>query len=211
MSKELDDAYFRSTPCTHHEPLLSKLVDCVDLLEERIKGLLGAKVYVGDTNTLPAGSEATASASKRGYDTVLDFGIPKGDKGDPGEKGEKGDPGAPGAPGEPGAPGKDGSDATATDVRINGTSITVDGVADIPIATGLSYGAAKYSNTYGVGDAGEWTGIKNYNGVPLLIRATKSDIDLHASKYKAIVPENLDYAVKATMCEIGRASCRERV
>lgn len=84
MSKELDDAYFRSTPCTHHEPLLSKLVDCVDLLEERIKGLLGAKVYVGETNTLPAGSEATASASKRGYDTVLDFGIPKGDKGDPG-------------------------------------------------------------------------------------------------------------------------------
>ena len=81
MSKELDDAYFRSTPCTHHEPLLRKLVDCVDLLEERIKGLLGATVSVGETNTLPAGSEATASASKRGYDTVLDFGIPKGEPG----------------------------------------------------------------------------------------------------------------------------------
>ena len=81
MSKELDDAYFRSSPCTRHEPLLSKLVDCVDLIEERIKGLLGATVYVGETNTLPAGSEATASASKRGYDTVLDFGIPKGEPG----------------------------------------------------------------------------------------------------------------------------------
>lgn len=81
MSKELDDAYFRSTPCTHHEPLLSKLVDCVNLLEERIKGLLGANVYVGDTDTLPAGSEATAKASKRGYDTVLDFGIPRGEPG----------------------------------------------------------------------------------------------------------------------------------
>lgn len=32
-----------------------------------------------------------------------------------------------------GAPGKDGSDATATDVRINGNSITADGVADIPL------------------------------------------------------------------------------
>ena len=81
MSKELDDAYFRSTPCTHHEPLLRKLVDCEDLLEERIKGLLGATGSVGETNTLPAGSEATASASKRGYDTVLDFGIPKGEPG----------------------------------------------------------------------------------------------------------------------------------
>lgn len=94
MSKELDDAYFRSTPCTHHEPLLSKLVDCVNLLEERIKGLLGATVSVGSTETLPAGSEAAASATKRGYDTVLDFGIPRG------EKGEKGEPGEPGAPGE---------------------------------------------------------------------------------------------------------------
>ena len=56
-------------------------MDCVDLLEERIKGLLGATVSVGETNTLPAGSEATASASKRGYDTVLDFGIPKGEPG----------------------------------------------------------------------------------------------------------------------------------
>lgn len=97
MSKELDDAYFRSTPCTHHEPLLSKLVDCVNLLEERIKGLLGATVSVGETKTLPAGSEATAKAGKRGYDTVLDFGIPRGEKGDKGE---------PGAPGKDGAPGK---------------------------------------------------------------------------------------------------------
>lgn len=81
MSKELDDAYFRSTPCTHHEPLLSKLVDCVNLLEERIKGLLGATVSVGDTETLPAGSEATVKSIKRGYDTVLDFCIPRGEPG----------------------------------------------------------------------------------------------------------------------------------
>ena len=113
MSKELDDAYFRSNQCTYYEPLLSKLVDCVDLLEERIKGLLGANVYVGDTDTLPAGSEATVSAIKRGYDTMLEFGIPRG---------------------------KDGSDAAATDVRIAGKSITADGVADIPKATASSLG-----------------------------------------------------------------------
>lgn len=39
-----------------------------------------------------------------------------------------------------GAPGKDGSDATATDVRINGTSITADGVANIL----TSYPSGKY-------------------------------------------------------------------
>lgn len=122
MSKELDDAYFRSTHCTYYEPLLSKLVDCVDLLEERIKGLLGAKVYVGDTDTLPAGSEAMVSASKHGYDTMLEFGIPSG---------------------------KDGSDAEATDVRIAGKSITTDGVADIPAAKPDTLGLFKSQPDYG--------------------------------------------------------------
>lgn len=181
MSKELDDAYFRSTPCTHHEPLLSKLVDCVDLLEERIKGLLGSKVYVGETNTLPAGSEATASASKRGYDTVLDFGIPKGEKGDPGDKGD---------PGEPGAPG---SDATATDVRIAGKSITADGVANIPFATNSSVGVVG-----GYIHGGLYIDNK---GMITTNRALVSDIDGRAHMYKPIVPSNLDYAVKAAMCD----------
>lgn len=198
MSKELDDAYFRSTPCTHHEPLLSKLVDCVDLLEERIKGLLGAKVYVGDTNTLPAGSEATASASKRGYDTVLDFGIPKGDKGDPGDQGPagpQGPQGLKGDPGEPGAPGKDGSDATATDVRIAGNSITTDGVADIPAT-------AQGSGTYGVVKLGGNSNGLRINGIGELaiVDASQHVIDIRSGSYP-ITTHGFDYAVKAAMCD----------
>lgn len=225
MSKELDDAYFRSTPCTHHEPLLSKLVDCVDLLEERIKGLLGAKVYVGETNTLPAGSEATASASKRGYDTVLGFGIPKGEKGDPGDKGAPGAPGEPGADGysptasvtknggtatitvtdkngtttatvSDGAPGKDGSDATATDVRINGTNITVDGVADIPIASWTIPGVVKVDNYYG----GYSSGLFSSEGRLFLNTADNESITDRSLRHN-IDASNIDYAVKAAMTD----------
>lgn len=163
MSKELDDAYFRSTPCTHHEPLLSKLVGCVNLLEERIKGLLGATVSVGETETLPAGSEATVSTSKRGYDTVLDFGIPRG---------------------------KDGSDATATDVRIKGISITEDGVADIPLA--------KY-NTLGV--CGIGTGLLlSSTGIASIRDPETSDVN-ERRRNQSITCYNLDYAVKAAMCD----------
>lgn len=174
MSKELDDAYFRSTPCTHHEPLLGKLVDCVDLLEDRIKGLLGAKVYVGDTDTLPAGSEAMVSASKHGYDTMLEFGIPRG---------------------------RDGSDAEATDVRVAGKSITADGVADIPVIKGNSDTAA--DNSYGVVKSrGPAYGIWIDNGGLISTdSATKSDINKRDNYFKPITSAWLDYAVKAAMCD----------
>ena len=39
-------------------------------------------IEVGTTTTLPAGSQATVTATKDGRDAVLNFGIPKGDKGD---------------------------------------------------------------------------------------------------------------------------------
>ena len=166
MSKELDDAYFRSTPCTHHEPLLSKLVDCVNLLEDRIKGLLGATVSVGETETLPAGSEATAKATKRGYDTVLDFGIPRG------------------------------ADATATDVRINGTSITADGVADIPISDGTTAGVIITDNS----DGGYSTGLASVNNRLYLKNAAPIEITNRYSRIP-ILANNMDYAVKASMCD----------
>lgn len=81
---------------------------------------------------------------------------PQGLKGDPGEpgkdglQGEKGDTGAvgpQGPKGEPGAPGSPGSDAAATDVRLNGKSITMNGVADIPAAVGNEDDSSK--NSYG--------------------------------------------------------------
>lgn len=47
-------------------------------------------IEVGTTTTLPAGSQATVTATKDGRDAVLNFGIPKGDKGDKGIKGDSG-------------------------------------------------------------------------------------------------------------------------
>ena len=72
----------------------------------------------------------------------------KGDTGEPGPAGPAGPQGPAGKKGDPGAPGSPGSDAAATDVRMNGKSITADGVADIPAAVGNDDNSSK--NSYGV-------------------------------------------------------------
>lgn len=115
-----------------------------------------------------------------------------GPKGDQGPAGAKGDPGPAGAKGDPGEPG---SDATATDVRINGKSITADGVADIPLAATNSPGVV------GVKTDGQY-GIAIGTGNNLFVRyATDTDINLRSGEYRAITPKELDYAVKAAMCD----------
>lgn len=91
--------------------------------------------------------------------------------------------------------GAPGSDASATDVRINGSSIVVDGVADIPIANGANYGVTRpYNglNFYGINSS--------QNGL-YLEKASNSDIDARTNGYRPIVSNNLDYAVKAAMCD----------
>lgn len=60
---------------------------------------------IGEVETLPAGSDATASITGTVEEPLLNLGIPKGDKGDQGEQGEKGDTGYP----------TDAQVATATD------------------------------------------------------------------------------------------------
>lgn len=118
--------------------------------------------------------------------------------------------GAPGAKGDPftyddftpeqlaelqgpqGDPGPKGDPATATDVRINGSSIVVDGVADIPIASD-SLGVARYNSLRGASVSAD--GLLSIN------RASNYDIDGHGNAYKPIVPANIDYAVKAAMCD----------
>lgn len=130
---------------------------------------------------------------------------PKGDAGEKGatgaagpqgEKGEKGDPGAAGPQGpkgDPGEPGAPGSDAAATDMRINGESITADGVADIPIAGISSLGVVMINSYYGIG--------VNAAGVISIKSASYSDIDGRTNSFRTIAPSTLDYAVKAAMCD----------
>lgn len=108
--------------------------------------------------------------------------------------------------GPQGEPGKDGSDATVTaqniesalgyapvkDVQIAGGSVLVDGVANAPIASETNYGVVK---VYDWG--GTWI---DENKRLCVLQAGKPHIENRASR-TVIVPENLDYAVKAAMCD----------
>lgn len=88
-----------------------------------------------------------------------------------------------------------GSDATATDVRINGSSIVVDGVADIQIA---SPGASGNSipglfNPSAIFDKGS-------DGRHSLVAPKSADFNNRTSS-KAILVNTIDAAVKAAMCD----------
>lgn len=143
---------------------------------------------------------ATGATGERG-----EQGIP-GERGAQGAKGDKGDKGDKG---EPGAPGKDGSDATVTaeniqtalgyapvkDVQVSGTSILTNGVANIPKA--------------GLGKLGlvacdqPWAGglYVNPDGIMRIVQAPPTDIDARENPTRPVTGNNLDYAVKAAMCD----------
>lgn len=138
-------------------------------------------------------------------------GVPgiQGPKGDPGKKGDKGDPGRDGTDGKDGAQGPKGdpgSDASVTteniqaalgyapvkDVQVAGTSILADGVANVPIAS---------STVSGVVKATSWNGIYiDVDGYASVFPAVTDNINKRVAK-SVITPTNLDYAVKAAMCD----------
>ena len=100
------------------------------------------------------------------------------------------------AQGPQGAAGAPGSDAAATDVRIAGKSITADGVADIPLASWNTPGVVKVDNYYGGYSSGLFTSegrlfLNTANNESITDRSLRSNIDA----------SNLDYAVKAAMCD----------
>lgn len=108
--------------------------------------------------------------------------------------------------GPQGEPGKDGSDANVTveniqsalgyapvkDVQVAGSSVLEDGVANVPIASETNYGVVK---VYDWG--GTWI---DENKRLCVLQSGKPHIANRASR-TVIVPENLDYAVKAAMCD----------
>ena len=113
-----------------------------------------------------------------------------------GSQGIQGEPGKDGAPGEKGEPG---SDAAATDVRMNGKSITADGVADIPIG----------GNVVGVVKSGQGIIIdpngaihtKTAMNAAISARTANDKYDISENGRSVISPSHLDYAVKAAMCD----------
>lgn len=168
------------------------------------------KNMTATAETLQPGDAATASYADGQLTLGIPRGVPgvkgdKGDKGDPGPSGDKGDPGPQGEQGPQGAPGSDASVtaeniqlalgyAPIKDVQVAGSSVLTDGVAKVPVADIDVFGAVK------AGNATE-SGIWFENGVPKISYATDSQISARNGQRKSIVCTNLDYAVKAAMCD----------
>ena len=104
--------------------------------------------------------------------------------------------------------------SVVTDVQINGASITADGVSNIPIASWSVPGVVKTDNEYG----GYSSGLLNVNGRLVLNTAKTGQITDRGIRSN-IDASNLDYAVKAAMCDgkgaawtdAEKASARERM
>ena len=108
--------------------------------------------------------------------------------------------------GPQGEPGKDGSDANVTaeniqsalgyapvrDVQIAGSSVLVDGVANAPIASETNYGVVKVF---------DWGGTWIDQNKRLCVLPSSIHHIAKRESRTVIVPENLDNAVKAAMCD----------
>lgn len=85
------------------------------------------------------------------------------------------------------------------DVRINGESIVQNGTAEIPLCTKTKEAGLISIDTYSSNG-----GLHRENGATGLIRiasATNNQIDERRNQFCPIVPETIDYAVKAAMCD----------
>lgn len=181
---------------------------------EASKGWVDAVINaVGNVQNMKADAESVAygtpaTAEYDGKTGTMHFGIPEGRPGRDGKDGTDGAPGAKGDKGDPGPKGDPGSDASVTaenieaalgyapvkDVQVAGSSVLMDGVANVPMADVGVFGAIKFG-------AAQSTGFWVNNGVPYLSYATDAEISGRTGQRKTIVCTNLDYAVKAAMCD----------
>lgn len=89
--------------------------------------------------------------------------------------------------------------ASDLDVQINGKSIVQNGTAEIPLCTKTKEAGLISIDTYS-----SKGGLHRANDATGLIRiasATNSQIDERRNQFCPIVPETIDYAVKAAMCD----------
>ena len=87
----------------------------------------------------------------------------------------------------------------STDVRINGKSITADGVADIPIG-GNVVGVVKRGQGIIISQDGSIHTKTAMNAV-ISARNANDEYDISENGRNVISPSHLDYAVKAAMCD----------
>lgn len=181
-------------------------MDWVDKITTAIGNMQNMKA---EAESVAYGEPATAEYD--GKTGTMHFGIPEGrpgrdgtdgKDGAPGAKGDKGDKGDSGAQGPKGDPGSDASVtaenikaalgyAPVKDVQVAGTSVMADGVANVPMASEGALGVSSVDN-YSMG-------ITN-SGNLFLYNSRPGDIDNRSANI-AMAPYNLDYAVKAAMCD----------
>ena len=154
-----------------------------------VQGIPGPK---GDDGYSP-----TASVSKEGTTTTISITDKTGTTRATVEDGAKGDKGDP------------GSDASVTaeniqaalgyapvkDVQVAGKSVLEGGIANVPIASANRLGVIKIMNAQ---HSGMYVGD---DGNCFISYAINPEIDSRSVQRKTIVCSNLDYAVKAAMCD----------
>ena len=85
------------------------------------------------------------------------------------------------------------------DVRINGESIVQNGTAEIPLCTKTKEAGLISIDTYS--SDGVLHRANNATGLIRIASATNNQIDERRNQFCPIVPETIDYAVKAAMCD----------
>lgn len=159
---------------------------------------------IGSVKNMKAEAESVvygepATAKYDGKTGTMHFGIPEGR---PGRDGTDGKDGAPGAKGDKGDTGSDASVtaeniqsalgyAPVKDVQVAGSSVLEDGVANVPIATKTVNGVMR-PDFYGVGVSAKGIlYVQNTSNINITNRVPSAPLTAY----------NLDYAVKAAMCD----------
>ena len=221
--KGLDCADMDAEQAAEVSPLVVELQDAVAEAKRAAEGADAAASHqprIGGSGTW----EVWDAAAGAYVDTGVAAQGPKGDKGEQGaqgaagprgEQGPKGDAGEKGAPGaagpqgpkgETGATGPQGpagakgdtgspgSDAPATDVQIDGTSITANGVANVPKAGGGELGVVRVDRNGKNGISLGADGEAKLNPASDALISARSGV-------RPITASNVDYAVQAAMCD----------
>lgn len=170
------DESFEPEEQTEVEQVMSALNSGVELVQEIADGIPQAI-----DNAL---AEAKASG---------EFDGPPGPKGDTGGKGEKGDTGAQGPQGPKGdsyiltdadkeeiiTQVAEQVNAPVTDVKVDGTSVLTNGIANIPVASGSNLGVTKVTSNWG---------LRMSNNEIKVQPATSENVKYGAHNYNPLTP-----------------------
>ena len=191
--KVLECADMDAEQAAETAPLVVELQDAVASAKRAAEGADAAASHqprIGGSGTW----EVWDAAAGAYVDTGVSAQGPKGDKGDAG------------------APGKDGSDATATDVQIDGASVTSNGVANVPKAGAGELGVVRVDRNGKNGISLGADGEAKVNPASDALASARSGV-------RPVTASNIDYAVKAAMSDgkgaawtaAEQASARERM